>query len=399
MADETLRTLARKVEANPGDDNVAASYTYALRRMGEEVPYGLRVQLTQLYTILGVNACGMAEYRHKTTGMIFVMVPAGSFEMGPPDNLTEEQDGDPIRRSVSFNEPFLMAKTPWTGRQWHLITGDFPSHFPTRQMVEAVRPEVDVDEVARHIPAIPDSIRLALSDSDGRLWGDHPVESVSWDRCREVEDQINRIDFSRQFNAPFRIDDGAPWVTWEEYEASKPELRSDSELTLPSLTPVTFPTSVESLYQAWLWNDKGERCGFQLPSEAMWEYAARAGTTTRYPNGDTEEDLEKIAWFGGDYDDGHKAVGLKEPNNWGLYDNCGNVFEWTRCLWSQSQDNEESNGFVAYGEERAVVAEDYLDDDSITRRVWSIVAKGELVVIPAPGIGPDPTQPECDSSG
>ncbi len=81
------------------------------------------------------------------------------------------------------------------------------------------------------------------------------------------------------------------------------------------------------MYCRWLYNKTG--VFYRLPTEAEWEYACRAGTTTSYYFGNDEKQLDKYAWYKNNSDNKFQKTGLKLPNAWGLFDMLGNISEWT----------------------------------------------------------------------
>jgi formylglycine-generating enzyme required for sulfatase activity len=109
---------------------------------------------------------------------------------------------------------------------------------------------------------------------------------------------------------------------------TKPYVEMSFGMGREGFPAISMTQHAASKYCQWLSAKTGQF--YRLPTEAEWEYACRAGTTTAYSFGDDPSQLGEYAWFEKNSDFKYQKVGRKKANPWGLYDMHGNVAEW--CL-------------------------------------------------------------------
>jgi formylglycine-generating enzyme required for sulfatase activity len=180
---------------------------------------------------------------------------------------------------------------------------------------------------AQHLVRIPRTYALATTEVTGaqfaRFLAAEPVLGAEWKRATAARfgDPPRYAQFSRT--------DDSPQVAVSWYDAARYCNWLSARAGIPKDEWV-YPESIDAARGLELPPGYLRRTGFRLPTEAEWEFAARAGTATAWHFGDDRALIGEFAWF-----DGNTArermypVATRRPNQWGLFDMLGNAWEWT----------------------------------------------------------------------
>ena len=219
------------------------------------------------------------EYTN-SLGMKFRLIPPGEFLMG----------SSPEEIEAALKEMENSNDKEWRKHWEECVKSEGPQHSviltqPTYLGIHEVT-QADFEKAVGSNPALFKKNALHMEKVEGLDTSKHPLEGVSWN---------DAIEFCAKLSQQEKLN---PWY-----------FRAGESVTRLAGT------------------------GYQLPTEAQWEFACRAGATTKFWFGDQSMDLAKASWFRSNSGNRPHPVGELKENSFGLFDVHGNVSEWMQDGW------------------------------------------------------------------
>lgn len=216
------------------------------------------------------------EYEN-SIGMKFVLIPPGEFTMG--STPAELEEGLQIAGEVTLWQECVKSEGPQ-----HKVILTQPIYLGLYEVTQAQYEKVMGTNPSHFAPMGMGKEVVAGLDTT-----DHPVEMVSWNDAAEFCAKLSRTEQLKPFY-----------------------FRAGETVTLLAGT------------------------GYRLPTEAEWEFACRAGTTTKFWTGDKDDTLALAAWLRPNSGGQTHKVGELKGNSFGLFDINGNVWEWVQDGWERN---------------------------------------------------------------
>jgi formylglycine-generating enzyme required for sulfatase activity len=196
------------------------------------------------------------------------------------------------------------------------------------------------------VPVPAGSFEMGSADSDPQHRKDEqPQHEVRvdgfWMQAHEVTwDEYRLFMFENQAGEVAHKDEVVDGVS----RPTKPYVEMSFGMGINGFPAISMTQHAANKYAEWLSAKTGEF--YRLPTEAEWEYACRAGTTTPYYFGSDPKQLGEYAWYAANSGGKYQQVATKKPNAWGLYDMLGNVMEWTLDQYKPYKPGPETNPWV-----------------------------------------------------
>jgi formylglycine-generating enzyme required for sulfatase activity/mono/diheme cytochrome c family protein len=196
------------------------------------------------------------------------------------------------------------------------------------------------------VPVAAGSFEMGSPDSDPQHnAGEQPAHKVSvdafWMQTHEVTwDEYRLFMFANQGGEVASKDALVDGVS----RPTRPYVEMSFGMGIEGYPAISMTQHAANKYAEWLSARTGEF--YRLPTEAEWEYACRAGTTTPYYFGGDASQLSDYAWYSENAQGKYQKVATKKPNPWGLYDMLGNVMEWTLDQYEPYKAGDETNPWV-----------------------------------------------------